>query len=523
MSTFRPIDFQPLDVTPGVNLLLAAKRAKSSEDLAKQNAETQRQFAENTNRRISAQEARDAEKHKLEIDDINHKRAVETAHALPDILQAAKKYGADYGNALGKPYGATFDEQVTQNPSPLDNSPLIQAAKKPVPQKAAEEAGEPPGLGPGEEVGEPLQPGYEGPQQFPSRPKASDDELLKLAEDASPQTSLADELANYQPETRHTYATVGGKRFEVPAEEPFTTGLGPQYDAIAQHLAEAGGGDKKAKQAALAEVARMYRADDSQAAIDQRAKASRTEKETENAKYDLTAADKKAMFDKKMAAQAAALAARKKKGGGASAAHGKEWQKEETELAGELNKYEQSHQLSGKGGLAEHQHDLETALKEAESPNQNGVTQLKILDKMIRAATGLGVRNQTLQTYMSHMTGLIGRGENVAQQYINGTVGKEAWKNVIESVRGDLAEAQGRGGKEYEQFRGVVGASPAFQRHPDLVSRREREMFGGLHGYSSGQQQAPTPVGPEAGAKKHKAKTQLDQLEELVDSLGKGR
>jgi hypothetical protein len=177
--------------------------------------------------------------------------------------------------------------------------------------------------------------------------------------------------------------------------------------------------------------------------------------------------------------------ARKGHGGGGAgglAPGGKAWTKEEGELANELKTYEQRSGLTGPKSIAEGQRELESALREAES-NPNGTTQLRIMDKMIRSATGLGVRNQTLQTYMKHMGGLMAQGEGQVEQWANGKLGQEQWHNVVESMRSQLAELQAQGGKANEDFKRTVGSNPSFARHKDLVQRREAEMFGGLHGY----------------------------------------
>lgn len=199
----------------------------------------------------------------------------------------------------------------------------------------------------------------------------------------------------------------------------------------------------------------------------------------------------------KNALEVAALraAAKKKGGGGGEMAPGsKQYQAEESRLATELTNYEKQHKLTGKDSISEHQHELNAAVQMAEAPNQNGVTQLKIMDKMIRAATGLGVRNQTLDTYMKHMGGLAAQGENKLEQWATGAAGKQAWANVVASVRGDLAEAQKRGGEENKAYWDMVGSSPAMQRHQDLVKRRERGAFGGMAGYGGGEEKPANPL-----------------------------
>lgn len=174
--------------------------------------------------------------------------------------------------------------------------------------------------------------------------------------------------------------------------------------------------------------------------------------------------------------------ARKGRGGAGAGGHGKQWNAEEKELAGELQKYEQTHQLTGKGSLAEKQREVESALREGES-NPNGATQLRIMDKFIKTATGLGVRNQSLETYMNHLSGLAGQGEGKLEQWTTGKMGQQQWRTVMDSLRSQLGDLQREGAQANEEYQRIKG-SPAGQRHGDLVKRREDEMFSGLAGYA---------------------------------------
>jgi hypothetical protein len=176
------------------------------------------------------------------------------------------------------------------------------------------------------------------------------------------------------------------------------------------------------------------------------------------------------------------IASLRKKGGGAGAGgHGKAWQSEERELASELQKYEQTHGLTGKGGLLEKQREVEAAIKAGES-NPNGLTQLAIMDKFIRNATGLGVRNQTLETYRGHLGGIAARGEGALEEFVNGKLGRQQWQAVMQSLRQQQGEFDAEGAKATEDYQRIKN-SPAGLRHKDLTKRREDEMFGGLHGY----------------------------------------
>ena len=177
--------------------------------------------------------------------------------------------------------------------------------------------------------------------------------------------------------------------------------------------------------------------------------------------------------------------ARRRAGGAGGMAPGsKAFKAEESELSSELTKYNQTHGLTGPKSIAEGQRELESALHEAEH-NPNGASQLRIMDKMIRSATGIGVRNQTLQTYMGHLGGLAAQGQGKLEGWVTGKIGQEQWRNVVESMRSQLAELQGQGGKENEDFHRAFDSSPAAQRHPDLLKRREAEMFGGMHGFGA--------------------------------------
>lgn len=186
---------------------------------------------------------------------------------------------------------------------------------------------------------------------------------------------------------------------------------------------------------------------------------------------------------------------------GPAAPGSKEYDKEEQRLQSELDKYEKNKNLAGPKGLQENQRELTNAYNDSTAANQNPVKQLQILDRLIKTATGLGVRQQMLETYMQHMGGLLDRGEGVAQQWVNGTVGQAQWANVVDALRQSLSESQAAGGKANQEFHETYDKSDTAKRHPDLLRRRESNMFTGLHGYGGKQEPAKaTPAqAPAAG------------------------
>lgn len=181
--------------------------------------------------------------------------------------------------------------------------------------------------------------------------------------------------------------------------------------------------------------------------------------------------------------------------GGGFGPGNKAFDHEETELAGELNKFETGENLAGPKGLQQRQTALQQAYNEASKADQNPGQQILILDRLLKSASGLGVRQQMLQTYLNHLGGLQARGEGQLQSWTNGTIGKQQWANVKAAIGDELSNAQSEGGDSNKKFKSFAG-SPAYLRHPDLVKRRELQMYGGLHG-GPGQ---PAPAAPAAPA-----------------------
>jgi len=75
------IDWEPPDISAGAGLLLGVLEKNRAHDLAQMNAETQRQYAENTNRRESAQEKRNQQTYEQGQAD-RRQKAIESANEL---------------------------------------------------------------------------------------------------------------------------------------------------------------------------------------------------------------------------------------------------------------------------------------------------------------------------------------------------------------------------------------------------------------------------------------------------------
>jgi len=249
------VDWTPLDITGGVNLLLAARRARAQEKTAEEQAKVQQQYAENAKvendiKRESAAMARQ----RFDEEKATHQRQIEIENAralLPtsDLMRAARTAGSPgLANALGKPYGVTFD-QGFEGP---DINPGTGAQMAPPPNPTPAPAAAPvPQLPGGVDT---VSGGADAPAApavtAPTEPPAP----------SGPATPLT--------AARKLYANFGGNRFEVP-EQPETTGLGEKYDAVFKHALDVSGDPTKAFQAVLL----MKEKDDAQAASTARATA----------------------------------------------------------------------------------------------------------------------------------------------------------------------------------------------------------------------------------------------------------
>jgi hypothetical protein len=172
--------------------------------------------------------------------------------------------------------------------------------------------------------------------------------------------------------------------------------------------------------------------------------------------------------------------------GKADAKHDKANAADDTALQKAVKEFDKQHGISGEKGVGKQISELGDALAEAKAPVQNPLTQLTTLDKLIRSATGLGVRGQVLKTYMDHLGGLRAQGESKAQAWVNGTVGKRAWQNVVNHIGEALSEKQREAQKANENFGRVFkgkAALPFAQRRQETVGALEQSLFGQMPGF----------------------------------------
>lgn len=178
----------------------------------------------------------------------------------------------------------------------------------------------------------------------------------------------------------------------------------------------------------------------------------------------------------------------------------KAWEKEDAALRAELDNFERNENLAGPKGLQQNQTALKQAYVEASKADQNPGQQILILDRLLRSASGLGVRQQMLQTYLNHLGGLKARGEGQMQAWSNGAIGKQQWANVKAAIGDELSNSMAAGGESNARFQDMAKKSSAYARHPDLVKRREAQMYSGLAGYGGKQSETAAPA-PAAAAK----------------------
>lgn len=126
-------EWQPIqtDFASIPQLFIAAAKARAQEDSLRQNAETQRQYAANQDRKISADMARQAWQAQRTYSNDQYKRDTDAATmAQPNspVMQAGR-VSPEQGNMAGKPYGITFEKKTSQEwPQYQDTVPSADAA-----------------------------------------------------------------------------------------------------------------------------------------------------------------------------------------------------------------------------------------------------------------------------------------------------------------------------------------------------------------------------------------------------------
>lgn len=277
---FRPIDYQPPDISGGVQLLLAARKARGEEATRRMQAEVQRQYAENAKEELKVKrESAQREREKFDAEKAERQRRLDIENAgqlMPNsplmraARQAMKEGNPAAANLMGKPYGVSFDTGISQQPgNELQTPDFMQSSGGP--SAAPSPAAAPPG--PPAAAPEPSEP-YAGPDinpangdfQAPTQPPpfVPPGGAPAPTPVAAPAPEPAPQVATPLTAAHKLYAQVNGQRFEVPQQEQETTGLGPKYDAIYKTALEHTGGDEtKAYMAVLA----MKEKDDAQQAI----------------------------------------------------------------------------------------------------------------------------------------------------------------------------------------------------------------------------------------------------------------
>lgn len=242
MAGPNSIDWQPID-TSGLTqiplLYQAARKAAAQEESLRQNADTQRLYAENQDRKLSADLARQDYEHKHALEREQHQDDIAASTALPMIMRTAAS-NPGLAGAMGKPYGVQIGHEGQRqmpvdraSPSPTDVAQFLQAGAL-TPDK-------PPLQGPtqaGPSLGDPSQEllNYKAPTQAP-----------ETSPDIAPEAPVPGTMAPMNidaatsaneaalPTTRSYYASFKGERFPVQqgADTPFGE---EKYDQLYQRL-----------------------------------------------------------------------------------------------------------------------------------------------------------------------------------------------------------------------------------------------------------------------------------------------
>lgn len=235
------IDAGAPDLGPALALFAAARNQHKQNDRADQYMQMEKQAIRQRSERESAAVARQ----KAEDD---RKHAIEAYSAMPMLQRAASK---SVGMANANPYGVHFDETQT----PPDQGPADTAVggflanDQPHEQAPAPERQ--------------LLPNEEGPEQSPDAEAgrfAGPEELMDKATGGAPLDMLSQAAASsFAPPTKKLTASYQGQTFDVPQTSE-TTGLGEEYDRMFRSLVDAGERDHDA----LKIVTAQYKSDKTQ-------------------------------------------------------------------------------------------------------------------------------------------------------------------------------------------------------------------------------------------------------------------
>lgn len=199
---FKATDFSGLGEIG--QLYTAARKAAADQDLARANAETQKKYADNQDKKLSAEMKRQEWQDKRTVEQDAYTKSKDAAEmAVPGspVMRAAQN-SLGLGNAAGKPYGISFEEQTDKPPSiaPTTN-PLFRAM---FPKNLAADA-----------LAKPLDETEEGIKKGELYGPPAPDEPVDMTTNPHIDDATT-ELESQAPPMKHMYAKFGGDRFEVP-------------------------------------------------------------------------------------------------------------------------------------------------------------------------------------------------------------------------------------------------------------------------------------------------------------------
>lgn len=239
---WKPLDFSGMEQIP--LLYQAARKSAAQEESLRQNAETQRMYAANQDRKLSADLARAdwEQKHRLERE--QHQDEIATSTALPTIMRVAAG-NPGLGGAMGKPYGIDIGSQETKQypvdtTIPGDATPTGASAAKFLAGGGIKDT-RPPLQGPtpaGPSLADPNQdllnfkPPTAQPEVSPDVGPEAGPAGMHDPIDTDAETAARVATA---PTTRSYYAAVHGQRFPVQSQPDAPFGEA-KYDALYQRL-----------------------------------------------------------------------------------------------------------------------------------------------------------------------------------------------------------------------------------------------------------------------------------------------
>lgn len=238
------------------------------------NMQTQRQYAANEQRRLSAREAMERDKLAREAAADELKQQESRWKALPNVMRLAQ---TNPDMAAANPYGIKVESQVSHPALPKFNAE---------PQVAPELDTLPTSHGSPDELlnaptqGHPLAGPMPGPLQGPTPSGAPLSDMDPPPEAAPPDLDVEALTAARTPaDTRHTFATVNGQRFEVPAGRD-APGSDADFEQVYGYFLDQTGNPESAMRMAVNHAQRLQDHADklrSQAEIERKNKAAEAE------------------------------------------------------------------------------------------------------------------------------------------------------------------------------------------------------------------------------------------------------